>query len=444
MRRLILAACALLLLAMGIVSWHTGLKPRPVGITPALTGQPEYCLTCHEGLAEISPSHPVETFGCVLCHGGERLAQEAGLAHSTMRGGRNPSDLSVVEASCGGSSCHSGEAAGERDHIQRVMTSIQTTYAGAIANIRFTFGAQPNLDALSGITAVQETSTLRRPIGEQAANPFKLEAFDPSLESHPSVQAFAANCLYCHIYAEPPGFEQPPAAPATSALLDQPGLEYARLTGCAACHTPTSGKDLAKENQAARPVHQLTTAIPYTQCNTCHNRGNYDLRDLQFHPRQDQPADRLNDYYQPISQFTRCEVELDCIDCHTRQEAMGDGHIYNNQKEIQYVQCRTCHGTLEALPRTRTIETGGHIEDIALRLAFLNPVVDLKIGDTIAITDQDEPIWNMLQVEDGKFEMVAKVTGLRYTVPLVMGSACQQKPDEQESRFCHACHAVER
>ena len=44
---------------------------EPVGITPTLTGQAEYCLTCHADLPEISQSHPVETFGCVLCHGGE-------------------------------------------------------------------------------------------------------------------------------------------------------------------------------------------------------------------------------------------------------------------------------------------------------------------------------------------------------------------------------------
>ena len=34
--------------------------------------------------------------------------------------------------------------------------------------------------------------------------------------------------------------------------------------------------------------------------------------------------------------------------------------------------------------------------------------------------------------------------GLAAQVPLVMGSAGQQKPDEQASRYCHECHAVER
>ena len=162
---------------------------------------------------------------------------------------------------------------------------------------------------------------------------------------------------------------------------------------------------------------------------------------MQFIARQDQPNDRLNDYYQPIAQFTRCEWTLDCVDCHTRQEAMGDGHIYSNQKEIQYVQCRTCHGTLTELPKTRTITDPN---DLALQLAFLNPVIDLKVGDTIIVTDQGESLWNIRQMPDGTFEEFGKATGERFTFRPVMGTTCQQNPDEQASQYCHECHSVER
>ncbi len=387
-------------------------QPRPIALTPALTGQVEYCLTCHSDLPEISASHPVESFGCVRCHGGERLALDADLAHSSMRGGANPADLSVVEASCGGSDCHSGAAADNRDHIQRVMTSIQATYAGAIAQIRYTFGAQPDLDARYGTYAVQ---------AYQAANPKSLAyllAFDPAQEASPLVKAFGETCLVCHLAAQP-----------------QPGLEYNRYTGCAACHTPTAGLD------PEQPVHRLTTAMAYTQCNTCHNRGNYDLRDMHFQPRGDHPADRLHDYYQPIATFTRCEWTLDCVDCHTRLEAMGDGNLYSHKKDIQYVQCRTCHGTLDELPLTRKIEDPN---DLALRLAFLNPVGGLQVGDTILVTDQGEPLWNTRRLPDGSYELFGKATGQVFTFRAVKGTACLQKADQQASQYCHACHAVQR
>lgn len=409
----VLLASAGILMALVGIFWQESQKPEPVVLIPTLTGEAEYCLTCHADLPEISPSHPVETFGCVLCHGGQPLALEADLAHSTMRGGNNPSRLDVAAESCGGSDCHSGEAENNRDHVQRVQSSIQSTYAGAIASIRFTFGEQNDLQAAYGIQAVQDHD------GMSQTGILALDAFDASETSNPSILAFAENCLVCHLASEP---------------LSDPA--YQRLSGCAACHTPLSDVDTDKTE-----IHQLTTSIPYTQCNTCHNRGNYDLRSMQFIPRNDQPTDRLNDYYQPIAQFVRCEWTLDCIDCHTRYEAMGDGDIHNNQAEIQYVQCKTCHGTLLELPRTRIIDDEN---DLAFTLAFLNPVIDLKQGDRVLMTERGETLWNTRLKSEGLYEMVGKVTGETFVFRAVKGSGCLQDPEEQESRYCHQCHAVER
>ncbi|MCE9647458.1 MAG: cytochrome c3 family protein [Chloroflexi bacterium] len=402
MRKIMVVASGLLLLSLSLAWWVASRQQKPVEIIPVLTGQPEYCLTCHAELPEISSSHPVKTFGCVSCHGGERLALNADLAHSTMRGGANPSDLAVAEISCGGSSCHSGSEAENRDHIQRVMTSVQSTYAGAIANIRFTFGAQPDLIAQFGIKAIMDEHTQS---GIQS-----LQEFNASAETNPMIQKFGENCLNCHLHAAP-----------------QKGNAFVRQTGCAACHS--TGK------------HTLSTAIPYTQCNACHNRGNYDLRTMTFVERTDQPVDRVHDYYQPIAQFTKCEYTLDCVDCHTRSEAMGDGDIHSNQKEIQYVQCKTCHGTLNELPLTKTLADPN---DIAFRMSILNPVVGLKIGDTILMTEKGEPLWNTRVLSDGTYEMIGKATKQRFNFRPVMGSTCQQNPKEQSSQYCHKCHSVER
>lgn len=411
MKRLVpvLASLALFLAILGAAWWQARL-PKPVALIPTLTGKVEYCLTCHSDLPEISPSHPVKTFGCVICHGGEPLALDANLAHSTMRGGNNPSNPQVVEASCGGTTCHSGPADQHQDHIPRVLSSLQATYAGAIASVRYTFGAQPDL--LAHLSAVSLPPM----------NGKDLPVFDPAGEKSTAIIAFAKNCQSCHLSAQP-----------------VPGTQYARFTGCASCHTPTAGSDLSTKNRPL--VHKLTTSIPYTQCDTCHNRGNYDLVNMQFQPRTDHPSDRLGDYYQPIAQFTSCEWKLDCVDCHTNGEAMGDGSFHNNEKEAQYIRCSACHGTLDKAPLTRTITDPN---DLALRLAFLNPVIDLKVGDTILVTAKDEPLWNTRQLADGSFEMFGKVTGQRFIIPPVEGSACQQKEDQQDSKYCHACHSVTR
>lgn len=418
MKKTLTFASGLLLLTLIFAWWLSSRQPHPVELIPTLTGQPEYCLTCHADLPEISASHPIKTFGCVICHGGERLALDANLAHSSMRGGGNPSDLSVVEASCGGSNCHSGNEAEGRDHIQRVMTSVQSTYAGAIASIRYTFGAQADLSAHFGVNAITDNQT--------KTGITSLNAFDPSSESNPSIRKFGENCLTCHLHTKP-----------------REGEAYARLTGCAACHTPLfdSLPIFEKNGGSQSGVHTFTTAIPYTQCNTCHNRGNYDLRTMAFVERTDQPVKRIEDYYQPIAQFTQCEYTLDCVDCHTRGEAMGDGDIHANKKDIEYVRCKTCHGTLTELPLTKTLIDPN---DIAFRLVLLNPIVDLQLGDTILITEQGEPLWNTHVLPDGTYEMIGKATRQYFTFRPVMGSGCTQSGEDQSSAYCHECHAMER
>lgn len=409
------------LLAAVLFAWRTSdIGPKPVELIPTLTAQPEYCLSCHAALPEISTSHPIKTFGCVRCHGGERLALDANLAHSTMRGGVNPSDLTFVEASCGGSQCHSGTAADGQDHIQRVTTSVQATYAGAITNLLYAFGVEPDLKARFGVSAVVDAA-----VTTSTGVP-ELQAFGPTEQANSALLAFGKNCLNCHLNA--------------TAL---PGESYARLTGCAACHAPNAAPTTVttQPRNEATMIHTLTTAIPYTQCDTCHNRGNYDVRSMNFVPRADAGSTRLENYYQPIAQFTRCEYTVDCIDCHTRMEAMGDGDIHSNKKEIQYIQCKTCHGTPQQLPQVKTLTDPN---DIAFRLAQLNPVVDLKRGDQVLVTDKGETLWNTRVLPDGTYELIGKSSAQVFKFRPVMGSGCTQDPAQQGSQYCHECHSVQR
>jgi hypothetical protein len=120
---------------------------------------------------------------------------------------------------------------------------------------------------------------------------------------------------------------------------------------------------------------------------------------------------------------------------------MGDGDLHSNQKDIQYVQCKTCHGTLNELPLTKTLTDPN---DIAFTLAFLNPVMDLKLGDTILVTEQGEPLWNIRVLPDGTYEMIGKATSQYFTFRPVMDSGCTQTGEDQSSSYCHECHAVKR
>ncbi len=194
MNRYLTLASIALLLVIGLIIVRQAALPAPKSITPTLTNQPELCLTCHDGIEEISAAHPVTVFGCVLCHGGNALALDKDLAHAGLRGGQNPADFSVVEASCGGAQCHSGSIDDQRDHIQRSTTSIQATYAGAIAQVRRSFGAQPDDVARFGIYPI----VAERVVSNKAVP--ELAMFAPKLSGDPSpVIKFFDNCLTCHL-----------------------------------------------------------------------------------------------------------------------------------------------------------------------------------------------------------------------------------------------------
>jgi hypothetical protein len=82
--------------------------------------------------------------------------------------------------------------------------------------------------------------------------------------------------------------------------------------------------------------------------------------------------------------------------------------------------------------------------DIAFTLAFLNPIADLKLGDTILVTEKGEPLWNTQVLSNGTYEMIGKATSQYFTFKPVMGSACTQSGEDQSSAYCHECHAVKR
>jgi len=426
------------------------ITPAPIEIralVPTQTGKPELCVTCHVGIEDISASHPTQAFGCVVCHGGEPLALDQDRAHSTMRGGRNPSDLSVAAQSCGQANCHGGYADedAERNHVDRVLKSAQATYAGGIAHVRYSFGAQTSPLAQFGIRAVSDTSNLIPPKALASLAMYPTNAVSGTIDAKMNA------CLNggCHLGTTP---SQPQA------------YAYAyRSSGCAACHYVYAddglyrGNDptISKTEPGHGVAHRLTTAIPFSQCDHCHNRGNYNLKSMTFVPRDDLPpvarplsslmppeGRRLIEYYQPIAEFTKCEYELNCVDCHTAQEAMGNGHIYGSKKDAQYIQCQTCHGTLTTTPQIAPIKD---TNELAMRQARINGHSDfIKVGDQIISTERGELLWSIKQIAPNKFVQIDKVNGQIYNMPLVKGSACTQDGKTQTSDYCHTCHAVVR
>jgi len=440
-----------------IVSYQNR-KPEIINLVLP-NGKVERCQTCHLGIEEISDSHPSDTLGCAVCHGGNPLSLDKTTAHAQMYGGGHPGSLDVASLSCGGIgpngvACHSGNHDLANNQVDTVKTSIMSTKAGELSIVRRIFG----LDKTNEIPGLRK--------GEGAF------AYPNPLQGRPNEEMFQQNCLsQCHqsggdlrLSKNNPllATDEQEISKVTSFQSSEKHLSNGKVqgNGCEACHVLTNpthtyiGNDpTIKENQSGRGmVHRLTTQIPYTQCNQCHNRGTHDPIQMKFTVRPDSEkvtrdwqagdltwTDRVTDYYLPGELFALCEVSLDCIDCHTRLDTMGDGELYTSQHEAVHIQCRDCHGTKDQLPQTKKLENP---EDLALQMqkqVTNSKFPTLKMGDEILVTSLGEDLPFLRHVGDAWIQS-SRVTGKTFKIPLVLGSKCEQNPKEQGADSCHKCH----
>ncbi len=78
-----------------------------------------------------------------------------------------------------------------------------------------------------------------------------------------------------------------------------------------------------------------------------------------------------------------------------------------------------------------------------MREARINGNSDfLKVGDQVIQTTRGELLWSIKQDGPDQVVQLGKATGRQYNVPLVAGSKCTQKGDDQSSQYCHQCHAM--
>ena len=413
-------------------------------------GKVERCKTCHIGIEEISTSHPSNTFGCSVCHGGNPLSLDESTAHAQMYGGGHPGSLNVASLSCGGTgangvACHAGNHEQAKNEVDLVKTSIMTTKAGELSVVRMMYGFDKTKD-VPGLTKGQAAYLYPNP-----------------LQGRPNQGAFQQNCLsQCH----QSGGNLPLPVPtdnlhqgANQSQNTSIANKNIQANGCEVCHALTNsthtyiGADttLRTSNLGRGMVHNLTTQIPYTQCNQCHNQGNHDPLKMSFSVRADLPQvasdwktgdmtwlTRLRDYYLPGEIFARCEVSLDCIDCHTRQDVMGDNKLHTSQYDAVHLQCQDCHGTKETLPQIKKIKDP---TDLAFEEQITNPKFPaLQLGDKILITAKGEEL-PFLRHNGLDWIQTSRVTGKPFKIPLVYGSKCLQSPTEQGADSCHKCHA---
>ncbi len=433
----------------------------------------ERCITCHDGIA--SPSHPPE-FGCAVCHGGEPESVDKDQAHATLiydpkagTGKRNPSSLSVVEQSCGQLFCHAGHTDEDRNHVERVKKSMMNTMAGVISGLRYQWAGQSQKTARYGTLSIADVDGSvpknqgalekleRLPFFSSATIPksvLKKEVLVP-VSRHPADHLLREKCFQCHL-------DSPPAKG-----------QY-RSQGCAACHFEYSASGLyegsdptiSRTEPGHARFHKIRTIPSRATCTQCHRA--FDLQTLGTKPHEESdipekikaeentaPVDNTEDVTvetsdTPVEEFplfvgkgqvikdVHTAKGMDCTDCHTQLDIMGDGNLYSKQHEAVEIRCETCHGDNLTYPSISQITKPN---DAAIRVSKYYKGGSNKVDDWMAVSAHSHKMTNV-KVQNGRMVAIGKQSGKVHKIPLVKDFPSAHSIPQHQSRLeCSSCHA---
>lgn len=427
-------AAPVLIVALAVATF-TSRAPGQIGVEDAS------CLACHGGIEEM---HPWERLSCVACHGGNGRRPKLEQAHVQPRLGwptdervlrlgfdpryvrfRNPSDLRVADTTCG--ACHA------RD-VERIKKSLHGTTAGHLNDGLYENGLLDQRKSRYGIFSVED------PDHRQAENALSgLEAIvrlRSRTQSDELGEHFAdlprKACMQCHLYSEGVGLR---------GRLGHDGLY--RGSGCAACHVTyaldgrsRSADESIDHFEPGHPLkHELTVAPPTETCTHCHVGdamvGNAFRGMAQLYPQMpagpDVPntTDTLisNQFFIKDPMLTPPDLHhaagMDCIDCHTVRDVMGDGRIYGAMEHAVEIECTSCHGTFQRYSDLRT-SRGRRISNLERR------------GDLFVLTSK----------RTGRVRPVKQVVDvLDPAHPDFNARAAFAMTSEHKGLECYACHA---
>ncbi len=378
---------------------------------------------CHQG---IEPINPKMDYSCTTCHKGDGEAAEKNESHKGMF--INPGDLNVVRGTCG--QCHLNE-------IDRVKKSMHATMAGMISGSRYTWGAQDRNSSYS-IFDIEDSDGNVPSENGALLSLSQIPNFQNS--SEPIDDYLRNQCLRCHIWTE--------------------GKERAgdyRSSGCSACHVLYSDEGLyigndttVNKEEAGHPLkHEITTRIPAEQCVHCHNRGGRtgvsfigtmesDGYGTPFTDTGGKQSKLHGKNYNHLTPDVHYERGMQCIDCHTKNDIMGDGNIYAKKEEAVEIECTDCHGTPDEYPwdEEGKVKTSGAIkaDGTIYGTPGGNEFTNIeKNGNTLTLTskydgkEHEIPILKLIN-ETGSWKSTAAKTAMS-SIPHI------------DSLECYACHA---
>ena len=370
------------------------------------------CDACHKGLELASASHRI----CVDCHGGDPRAEDREASHRAMYGPKNPADPKFWAQTCG--RCHSYQ-------LQRVQANLMYTNSGMIRNIQKTW------EGADG-----------RPYSTYRANVFSANGQAKELNSVAQLENLAGElfrkfCSQCHLGRE--------ANQKYSA---------SHSSGCAACHFPYNdtatyaGGDPTVKGKGPHSADHTLAALPGNDvCFRCHNRsgrialsyqGLYDGNNAMVPTRDGRPGPQMISGGRNVTHIS-ADVHfaggLDCIDCHTSRDVMGDGYAYENMYRQTEVDCEDCHGSGLEAPGFEEISREN---DEAVRESK-SYQRQMRPGMKMVKTRKGRKYSNVFFESDSVY-VLGKRSGKLFKSPVITGTPQHTIAGHQRLE-CYTCHS---
>ena len=128
---------------------------------------------------------------------------------------------------------------------------------------------------------------------------------------------------------------------------------------------------------------------------------------------------------------------MDCIDCHTQRDIMGDGNLYSKQHQAVEIRCETCHGDDNSYPLVSQVIDP---KDAVIRLSKHYRGMPNSVGDSMAVSERKKRMANV-KVQNGKMVTLGKRSGRVYDIPLVRDAEAHFIPQHRSRLECTACHS---
>ena len=370
------------------------------------------CVRCHKGIEHVSKTHG----DCVSCHGGKPLEEKKEKAHQGVFGISNPEFIGRWENGC--APCH-------RYQFERMQSNLMYTAAGMIRNTQLTWEGE---DGNSYTTHGEKQF-------DADGKPFSPK---PVAElDNLSGELYRKFCARCHVGAQTTGV-----------------YSASHSSGCAACHFPWNnegvyaGNDKTMKGKAGHSATHTMNSLPDTQvCTRCHNRsgriafsyqGLYDgnngfvpTRGGEGGPTMASGARNLTH----ISPDVHFAAGMECIDCHTSRDVMGDGFAYRNMYLQTEISCEDCHGGAKDVPRYREI-TRENDEALRESKSYKLPVTS---GMKMIQTAKGRSYSNVF-CRDNTVWVVGKKSGKLHKSKVITGTP-EHNVVGHERLECYSCHS---